>query len=203
MSTTTSDNFINFTRQSSTTDSELNAQFAHGFSLNDRVGSGDHSSSSRQTPKLEDPAILQSQTSETLNAENASHPPGISETANSNLGENPPDHTDLTMAAPTHLNPEGHGGDGNGAGTEDKKDTNITASGIPLSNTKNSSGSISYLPGTASLVEEVDKKQLVMLRDGRMLIGVLRSVDQFANLVLQNTIERVLVNNEFCDIGEF
>lgn len=77
---------------------------------------------------------------------------------------------------------------------------NITASGIPISNTLNSSGSISYLPGTASLVEEVDKKQLVMLRDGRMLIGVLRSVDQFANLVLQNTQERVLVNNEFCDI---
>lgn len=78
--------------------------------------------------------------------------------------------------------------------------TNITASGIPLSNTVNASGSISYLPGTASLVEEVDKKQLVILRDGKMLIGILRSVDQFANLVLQNTYERILIDGEFCDM---
>ena len=78
--------------------------------------------------------------------------------------------------------------------------TNITASGIPLSNTINASGSISYLPGTASLVEEVDKKQLVILRDGKMLIGILRSVDQFANLVLQNTYERILIDGEFCDM---
>jgi len=77
---------------------------------------------------------------------------------------------------------------------------NITASGIPMSNTVNAQGKISYLPGTASLVEEIDKQQLVMLRDGRILIGVLRSVDQFANLVLQDTVERLLVDNEFCDL---
>ena len=41
-----------------------------------------------------------------------------------------------------------------------------------------------YLPGTASLIEEIDKKLLVVLRDGRTLIGWLRSIDQFANLVL-------------------
>jgi len=64
----------------------------------------------------------------------------------------------------------------------------------------NAQGKISYLPGTASLVEEIDKQQLVMLRDGRILIGVLRSVDQFANLVLQDTVERLLVDNEFCDL---
>ena len=58
----------------------------------------------------------------------------------------------------------------------------------------------SHLPGTASLVEEIDKKQLVMLRDGRILIGTLRSVDQFANLVLQDTVERITVDNEFCDL---
>ncbi|KAH6931937.1 hypothetical protein HPB50_001675 [Hyalomma asiaticum] len=39
-----------------------------------------------------------------------------------------------------------------------------------------------YLPGTASLLEELDKKLLVFLRDGRTLIGYLRSIDQFANL---------------------
>eukprot|EP00123_Amoebidium_parasiticum_P022651 comp9189_c0_seq1/m.4333 comp9189_c0_seq1/g.4333 ORF comp9189_c0_seq1/g.4333 comp9189_c0_seq1/m.4333 type:complete len:138 (-) comp9189_c0_seq1:556-969(-) len=57
-----------------------------------------------------------------------------------------------------------------------------------------------YLPGTASLVEEIDKKMLVVLRDGRKLIGYLRSIDQFANLVLQDTIERVHVGKEYGDI---
>ena len=31
--------------------------------------------------------------------------------------------------------------------------------------------SLSYLPGTASLLEELDKKLMVLLRDGRTLIG--------------------------------
>ncbi|KAK0107282.1 SM-like, degradation of cytoplasmic mRNAs and positively regulates transcription initiation [Cadophora gregata] len=37
------------------------------------------------------------------------------------------------------------------------------------------------------------EKLMVALRDGRKLIGVLRSWDQFANLVLQSTIERLFV----------
>jgi small nuclear ribonucleoprotein (snRNP)-like protein len=41
---------------------------------------------------------------------------------------------------------------------------------------------------------------MVLLRDGRTLIGVLRSVDQFANIVLQDTIERIHVNKEYGDI---
>lgn len=41
---------------------------------------------------------------------------------------------------------------------------------------------------------------MVLLRDGRTLIGYLRSVDQFANLVLQRTIERIHVGNEYGDI---
>merc|ERR1711971_140578 len=47
-----------------------------------------------------------------------------------------------------------------------------------------------YLPGTASLIEEIDRK----------LIGYLRSVDQFANLVLHRTIERIHVGSEYGDI---
>ena len=57
-----------------------------------------------------------------------------------------------------------------------------------------------YLPGTASLIEELDKKLMVLLRDGRTLIGYLRSVDQFANLVLHKTIERIHVGSEYGDI---
>ena len=43
------------------------------------------------------------------------------------------------------------------------------------------SSSASYLPGTASLLEELDKRLMVLLRDGRTLIGYLRSVDQVPN----------------------
>ncbi|MCL4148404.1 UNVERIFIED_CONTAM: hypothetical protein GTU68_013393 [Idotea baltica] len=41
---------------------------------------------------------------------------------------------------------------------------------------------------------------MVYLRDGRTLIGILRSVDQFANLVLHRTIERIHVGKQYGDI---
>lgn len=41
---------------------------------------------------------------------------------------------------------------------------------------------------------------MVLLRDGRTLIGYLRSVDQFANLVLHRTIERIHVGKDYGDI---
>uniref|UniRef100_A0A1B0FQB9 U6 snRNA-associated Sm-like protein LSm1 n=1 Tax=Glossina morsitans morsitans TaxID=37546 RepID=A0A1B0FQB9_GLOMM len=44
------------------------------------------------------------------------------------------------------------------------------------------------------------EKLMVLLRDGRTLIGYLRSVDQFANLVLHRTIERIHVGNNYGDI---
>ncbi|KAG0029474.1 SM-like, degradation of cytoplasmic mRNAs and positively regulates transcription initiation [Podila clonocystis] len=53
---------------------------------------------------------------------------------------------------------------------------------------------------STSLVDCVDKKLLVVLRDGRKLIGILRSFDQFANLVLQDTIERIYVGDAYGDI---
>ncbi|CAG2054407.1 unnamed protein product [Timema podura] len=59
---------------------------------------------------------------------------------------------------------------------------------------------MSYSPGTASLLDELDKKLMVLLRDGRTLIGYLRSVDQFANLVLHRTIERIHVGRQYGDI---
>ena len=119
---------------------------------------------------------------------------------------------------------------------------------------QSSSGSQTYLPGTASLVQEIDsepgarvtvqyvrvdaalsgeaaleshlplslspERLLVVLRDGRTLIGYLRSVDQFgeplsrrslhplvlslslpaANLLMQHTVERIHVGKRFGDI---
>ncbi|OAA54034.1 ribonucleoprotein (LSM) domain, eukaryotic/archaea-type [Cordyceps fumosorosea ARSEF 2679] len=43
----------------------------------------------------------------------------------------------------------------------------------------------------AQLLDLTDKKLMVVLRDGRKLVGVLRSWDQFANIVLQSTTERI------------
>ncbi|KAI9012332.1 u6 snRNA-associated Sm-like protein LSm1-like protein [Hyaloraphidium curvatum] len=57
-----------------------------------------------------------------------------------------------------------------------------------------------YLPGAAGLVEVVDKKLLVILRDGRKVVGILRSYDQYANLVLQDAVERIIVDGRYGDI---
>ncbi|KAI1343944.1 hypothetical protein F5Y15DRAFT_182202 [Xylariaceae sp. FL0016] len=43
----------------------------------------------------------------------------------------------------------------------------------------------------AQLLDLTDKKLLVCLRDGRKLTGVLRSWDQFANIALTSTVERI------------
>ncbi|KAK7206177.1 hypothetical protein BZA70DRAFT_236631 [Myxozyma melibiosi] len=51
----------------------------------------------------------------------------------------------------------------------------------------------------AQLVDCVDKRLLVILRDGRKLIGILRSFDQYANLVLQDTVERIVVDSLYND----
>ncbi|KAF8455906.1 hypothetical protein BGX38DRAFT_115304 [Terfezia claveryi] len=53
---------------------------------------------------------------------------------------------------------------------------------------------------SAQLLDLTDKKLLVSLRDGRKFIGVLRTWDQYANLVLQNTVERIIVDDMYCDI---
>ncbi|KAK1313640.1 hypothetical protein QJS10_CPA06g02522 [Acorus calamus] len=47
---------------------------------------------------------------------------------------------------------------------------------------------------------EIEEKLLVLLRDGRKLLGILRSFDQFANAVLESACERVIVGDLYCDI---
>ncbi|CAL9184111.1 unnamed protein product [Musa hybrid cultivar] len=53
---------------------------------------------------------------------------------------------------------------------------------------------------STSLASYLDKKLLVLLRDGRKLLGILCSFDQFANVVLQGACERVIVGDLYCDI---
>lgn len=43
-------------------------------------------------------------------------------------------------------------------------------------------------PPGMGLVEELDKTLLIQLRDGRKLIGIMRSFDQFANIVLEGMV---------------
>jgi len=50
------------------------------------------------------------------------------------------------------------------------------------------------------LLDLIDRKLMILLRDGRTLIGFLRSVDQFANLVLHKAIERIHVQNFYGDM---
>ncbi|KAG0580505.1 hypothetical protein KC19_4G178300 [Ceratodon purpureus] len=56
-------------------------------------------------------------------------------------------------------------------------------------------------PATStSLADNLDKKLLVILRDGRRIIGILRSFDQFANVVLEGAVERSIVEELYCDL---
>lgn len=49
-----------------------------------------------------------------------------------------------------------------------------------------------YLPGAASLLEQLDKRIMIILRDGKHLVGKLRSFDHFMNLILEETFERLI-----------
>ena len=48
----------------------------------------------------------------------------------------------------------------------------------------------------AAIVGLVDRKIFVLLRDGRNVFGILRTFDQFANLVLQDAVERIYLDND-------
>lgn len=47
----------------------------------------------------------------------------------------------------------------------------------------------------AAIVGLVDRKIFVLLRDGRNVFGILRTFDQFANLVLQDAVERIYIDD--------
>mmetsp|Transcript_18782 Transcript_18782/g.46631 ORF Transcript_18782/g.46631 Transcript_18782/m.46631 type:complete len:224 (+) Transcript_18782:156-827(+) len=53
-----------------------------------------------------------------------------------------------------------------------------------------------YLPGSSSLVEELDQRIMIVLRDGRHLVGNLRTFDQYSNLVLDEASERRFHSND-------
>mmetsp|Transcript_28907 Transcript_28907/g.112557 ORF Transcript_28907/g.112557 Transcript_28907/m.112557 type:complete len:144 (-) Transcript_28907:477-908(-) len=58
------------------------------------------------------------------------------------------------------------------------------------------------LYGASSLVDQLDKQVVVCLRDGRNIVGWLRSFDQFANIVLEDAVERIVVAETFGDVPQ-
>ncbi len=55
--------------------------------------------------------------------------------------------------------------------------------------------------GAASLYEQLDREIVVCLRDGRNFRGWLRSYDQYANLVLDGAVERLVSEEAYADVG--
>mmetsp|Transcript_3242 Transcript_3242/g.7576 ORF Transcript_3242/g.7576 Transcript_3242/m.7576 type:complete len:125 (-) Transcript_3242:374-748(-) len=51
----------------------------------------------------------------------------------------------------------------------------------------------------ASLMSFLDKKMLVTLRDGRHIVGTLRTFDQYSNIVLVNSCERQVSGEMYAD----
>ncbi|OLY82921.1 U6 snRNA-associated Sm-like protein LSm1 [Smittium mucronatum] len=60
--------------------------------------------------------------------------------------------------------------------------------------------STKYFTTTGCLLDLVDKRVHVSLRDGKKLFGVLRSFDHFGSLILQDTIERVFIEGGYGNI---
>jgi len=51
-----------------------------------------------------------------------------------------------------------------------------------------------------SLAEHLDRNIMLVLRDGRVLIGTLSSYDQYGSIVLSNSKERLVAKNKFADV---
>eukprot|EP00020_Sapocribrum_chincoteaguense_P002475 CAMPEP_0170741362 /NCGR_PEP_ID=MMETSP0437-20130122/6177_1 /TAXON_ID=0 /ORGANISM="Sexangularia sp." /LENGTH=128 /DNA_ID=CAMNT_0011079925 /DNA_START=66 /DNA_END=452 /DNA_ORIENTATION=- len=53
-----------------------------------------------------------------------------------------------------------------------------------------------FVPGTASLIGDVDGPVMIATKEGgsllgRVFVGTLRSFDQFSNVILENAVERI------------
>ncbi|PVU94236.1 hypothetical protein BB561_002714 [Smittium simulii] len=57
-----------------------------------------------------------------------------------------------------------------------------------------------YFTTTSCLKDLIDKSVYVSLRDGKNILGILRTFDQYGTVVIQDAIERVYVKDAFGDI---
>lgn len=70
---------------------------------------------------------------------------------------------------------------------------------IEMNRNHESNAMIKYL-GTASLMQQLDRKVMVQLYDGRIYFGILRSYDQYLNIVLTECVQRLIIGKDFCDM---
>jgi U6 snRNA-associated Sm-like protein LSm1 len=59
-----------------------------------------------------------------------------------------------------------------------------------------------FFGGVTSLADQLDKVVLLVLRDGKHLIGRLTSYDNFGSLVLENSSERKFAGGKYCDVEQ-
>ncbi len=57
-----------------------------------------------------------------------------------------------------------------------------------------------FFGGVTSLTLLLDKPILLILRDGRVLVGTLSSYDHFGSLVLESAKERISAGGKFADV---
>ena len=57
-----------------------------------------------------------------------------------------------------------------------------------------------FFGGVASLAGALDKTLLLVLRDGKLLLGSLASYDQFGSIILEGARERVCAGGVFADV---
>ncbi|KAG6542049.1 hypothetical protein Mapa_016559 [Marchantia paleacea] len=57
-----------------------------------------------------------------------------------------------------------------------------------------------YIGPAPSFTSYLDKKVIVILRDTKVMVGVLRTFDEYRNVVLQHAFERIIVNTLYCDL---
>ncbi|KAI9184532.1 hypothetical protein H9P43_003586 [Blastocladiella emersonii ATCC 22665] len=107
----------------------------------------------------------------------------------SSAGGAPSPHLSATHAPASPLPMSSPSGNASSGGSGQGISSNGTANAAAL------------LPsGSAAFLDLIDRRALAILRDGRNLIGILRSYDQFGNLVFQDTVERIYAGNCFGDI---
>ncbi|BBN14430.1 U6 snRNA-associated Sm-like protein LSm1 [Marchantia polymorpha subsp. ruderalis] len=56
-----------------------------------------------------------------------------------------------------------------------------------------------YIGPAPSFTSYLDKKVILLLRDAKVVVGVLTAFDEFGNVVLQHVFERIIVNSLYCD----
>ncbi|CAD7703352.1 unnamed protein product [Ostreobium quekettii] len=49
------------------------------------------------------------------------------------------------------------------------------------------------------MVDALDKRMLIWLRDGTQCVGVMRCFDQYGNVVLEESVRRRVVGRHYCD----